>query len=380
MADITPQEALDRAAAWLNDENGTTVDDAGGVVIDGVRPLEIRLSADDARLVLTYVAQEAGAGASRADAVISAFPERGTSLHAEAAVNKAGLTITVTNHVYLDGLTRQSVVTALNELVAAVDGFSETPLAETRIHEVTMAPVDISTAEATEATETAEASATDEWAATHRVPSTGMQAWAEPDPAQQPITRLAGGVELALAEQRGDWAHVVGSNGWMGWVDARRLGAIGSDDTAATASPATVGGLAIRPLPLIGAIAVIVSAFIPWVSGLSDANSLEIALSFLWDTSASGQPYLGYLIIGLGVIALGLSVARKPMAPLILVIGLLAVAVTGAFLVQMVRGITDSGGSAGDIFDWIGIAPWVALVGGVLLTAGANTKFTVPSG
>jgi hypothetical protein len=376
MADITPQEALGRATEWLTEEGGTTVDDAGGIVIAGTPPIEVGISNDDVRLVLTHVTREADAGASRADAIISAFPERGTSLHAEAAVDKSGLTITVTNHVYLDGLSRQSVVTALNELVAAVDGFTATPTADTRIHEVTMAAVDIPTAEAAETSDTP---ATTEWTPTHEVPSTGMQAWAEPDPAQQPITRLAAGVELTVAEQRGDWAHVIGSNGWTGWVDARRLGTLTSEDRSTTAPPVAVGGVTVRPLALIGAIALIVSAFIPWVSGLSDANSLEIAMSFLWDLNASGQPYLGVLIIGLGVVGLGLAVIKKPTVPLIMVVGLLAIGVTGAFLFQMVRGITDSGGSAGDIFDWIGIAPWVALVSGTLLIAGANTTFSFQS-
>ncbi len=60
------------------------------------------------------------------------------------------------------------------------------------------------------------------WAPTHRVPPEGMQAWTAPDPAGPPID-LGGGLPVAVAERLGDWARVVASNGWTGWVDARRL-------------------------------------------------------------------------------------------------------------------------------------------------------------
>lgn len=62
-----------------------------------------------------------------------------------------------------------------------------------------------------------------QWVRTHVVPDGGLQAWASPDPSVPAVATLAAGVELQLQEQRGDWAHVLGSNGWSGWVDARRL-------------------------------------------------------------------------------------------------------------------------------------------------------------
>jgi hypothetical protein len=58
---------------------------------------------------------------------------------------------------------------------------------------------------------------------THVVPPTGMGAWAGPDPSQPPIAQLAPGVQLMLLEQQGAWARVMGSNGWLGWVDGRLL-------------------------------------------------------------------------------------------------------------------------------------------------------------
>jgi hypothetical protein len=108
------------------------------------------------------------------------------------------------------------------------------------------------------------------------------------------------------------------------------------------------------------------------VSGFTSVNSLDVALSFLWDLNAAGSPYLGWLIIGIAVIALALAVMKKPNPSLLRLMGFLAVAVTGAFLVQMYRGITDSGGTFGDFFDFLGIAPWVSLGAGVVLIAGSK--------
>jgi SH3-like domain-containing protein len=50
-----------------------------------------------------------------------------------------------------------------------------------------------------------------------------MTAWAAPDPKSQSVA-LAGGLPVAVVERAGDWARVVASNGWSGWVDGRRLG------------------------------------------------------------------------------------------------------------------------------------------------------------
>lgn len=61
------------------------------------------------------------------------------------------------------------------------------------------------------------------WRPTHVVPAAGLAAWTAPDPDAPAATQLAGGLEVALVEQRGDWAHVSAQNGWDGWVDARAL-------------------------------------------------------------------------------------------------------------------------------------------------------------
>lgn len=61
------------------------------------------------------------------------------------------------------------------------------------------------------------------WSPTHAVPPGGMQAWGVPDPATPAVANLDPGLPLRVVETAGDWARVVASNGWTGWVDGRRL-------------------------------------------------------------------------------------------------------------------------------------------------------------
>jgi hypothetical protein len=61
------------------------------------------------------------------------------------------------------------------------------------------------------------------WNPTHVVPQPGMAWWGAPDPSIPPADPLQPGLELEVAERLGDWARVVASNGWSGWVDARLL-------------------------------------------------------------------------------------------------------------------------------------------------------------
>lgn len=59
--------------------------------------------------------------------------------------------------------------------------------------------------------------------ATHVAPPDGLQAWDAPDPTRPVVAQVQPGVRMQLMEQRGAWGHVLFSNGWSGWVDARRL-------------------------------------------------------------------------------------------------------------------------------------------------------------
>jgi len=62
-----------------------------------------------------------------------------------------------------------------------------------------------------------------DWIATHRVPSTGIRLWAEPDPESKPNGKLAAGVELEVVRVWGAWAEIRLANGWIAWVDNRQL-------------------------------------------------------------------------------------------------------------------------------------------------------------
>ncbi len=61
------------------------------------------------------------------------------------------------------------------------------------------------------------------WAPTHDVPPDGMPAWGTPDPSAPAVANLDPGLPLQVVATAGDWAQVVASNGWTGWVDGRRL-------------------------------------------------------------------------------------------------------------------------------------------------------------
>ncbi len=61
------------------------------------------------------------------------------------------------------------------------------------------------------------------WAATHRAPREGMDAWSGPDPSASPASELEGKVEVQVVTTAGEWANVRAENGWEGWVDGRLL-------------------------------------------------------------------------------------------------------------------------------------------------------------
>jgi hypothetical protein len=60
------------------------------------------------------------------------------------------------------------------------------------------------------------------WSPTHEV-KRRANAWAQPDPAAARAGTLARRVPVQVTERQGDWARVVTSNGWAGWIDSRDL-------------------------------------------------------------------------------------------------------------------------------------------------------------
>jgi hypothetical protein len=62
-----------------------------------------------------------------------------------------------------------------------------------------------------------------QYRATHRVSEVALAAFSRPDATAPPIAYLDPRLELQVLERWGDWARVVCSNGWQGWVDGRPL-------------------------------------------------------------------------------------------------------------------------------------------------------------
>lgn len=413
---------LDKIAEWARAEEGVSVADDGTISVEGDRELHIAVTADDERISMVHEHSETTSDPARVAAVRAALPGRGSPVTGTLGAGRTRLTATLTSTLYVDGLNRQAFVTCLNALIAAADALTVSPdggkqegigtpdagdeatgdlieaadeaaaaeavasAAEALSVEEAAALAEAEEAEARAAAEeaaaqqaarTAQAVATPTqaattWSPTHKVPEGGMRAWPEPNPALPPGADLQARVELTIAEKRGDWARVVGSNGWTGWVDARRLAPIGA--AMATPSTAAASGTASTTLPIaaIGGVAIAVAAFLPWFSmDTFDANSFEIALPFLWDLLASGQPALGYLVVALGALGLLAPFVEQIPSGARRFAGLAAVAVAGLYVFQVNRGL---GTGLGDTIDTVGYGVYVALAGGLALMAAPTSK------
>jgi len=220
------------------------------------------------------------------------------------------------------------------------------------------------------------------WSATHIVPTEGLQAWAEPDPAGQVTATLASEVELQVTERRADWAHVHAENGWEAWVDGRRLVPVGLAQTipGPTPKPAAVAGTTIKGLidpsalldkkfELGAVVAVLVSAFLPWAG--SGGNAFDLPFTFLLTADESwGGPSLGVLLLVVAVAAAGTVIVRS-MERYQLIAGGVAAGLATLFLVQLLRLLIDFftfTAAIGSLFtDSFGVGPWLLLAGGIVL-------------
>jgi len=70
------------------------------------------------------------------------------------------------------------------------------------------------------------------------VPTGGLSAWAQADGSGPPVARLDAGQDVELVERSGDWARVICTNGWAGWVDGRLL--VSKAMSATVTAPATL--------------------------------------------------------------------------------------------------------------------------------------------
>jgi len=232
----------------------------------------------------------------------------------------------------------------------------------------TAAPV-VTTPAVTAPTPVVTAPMTAVWQATSQVPAGGLPAWATPDPSQAPVAQLAERIQLRVEETLGAWARVSAENGWSGWVDGRRLAGFARGAAAGGAGAVALGGLKIRPLPIIGGIALIVATFLNWLQ-MGSSNGFNIGLPFLWGGWEHGGdgPDLGIFTLIIGIGALLLAVLPRTSAPVIRLLGLIAVVIAVVFAIQVMLWAGDMGGGAADAFsDGMSYAPYVALGGGILM-------------
>jgi hypothetical protein len=71
---------------------------------------------------------------------------------------------------------------------------------------------------------------------THVAPAAGLPAWTAPGDAR-PVARLDPLLPVQLTDRRGDWGHIVCSNGWSAWVDGRLLVTVPQGPPAAPGPP-----------------------------------------------------------------------------------------------------------------------------------------------
>ena len=138
-----------------------------------------------------------------------------------------------------------------------------------------------------------------------------------------------------------------------------------------------LGGLSVRILPAIGAIAAGIAVILPWLRNpfAGSANAFDVPMPFLWDYTSASSFDLAYVLLIFAVLGLGVALFAQMDVRVAAVIGFLTLAIGVAFIIQVIRAISDGGGSAGDAFgDWIGFAPYVVTIGGTLMLVGGLQK------
>ena len=390
------ENVLDRIGKWCDaEENLDQQGDPPKVIVAGDSPIELSVDIDTERVLLSHdVINEDPSAiyASEADALLT---RRGTMLRGSVTVSQGTAQVHVEQPIYIDGFNRQTFLQAVHEMTAAVDAIAALQLASPQpvgrhgdtspdpvVEPIVVASPDTTEAHAGTPEAASEATidliATPAWLSTHRTPSGGMRVWGQPDPTAEPTTRLDGKAAVRVHEERGAWARVTTEGGVGGWVDGRRLEAAKTTTSAGSTRPLRAGGLEVRPMLLVGGILVAVATFLSWFDTFgSTANGFDVPISFLWDTDATSGLSVGVATLVIGAAIAVAALWPKPVPPpakrLGKVAGALALAIGVVFIVQVIRAVTDLGGSAADAFtDFLGIAAYMVVVGGVLALIGAK--------
>ncbi len=365
-------EILSRITGWCVAENDLEIE-GQTITVGGDPPLEISVDLGNEAVTLTHLHAAGSAPEGFAEHAAALLRGRGSVISGEVVTGIDNTTVHIRYPIYLDGLSRQTFLLGIRDISATSYGLTEISTAAPASGSAAagasepQSPAEEPGPDASAATaETAVIKQA--WVPTHTVPGEGMPAWVEPDPAQAPVVDLAARVELRVDEQRGAWARVTGSNGWTGWVDARRLLQVGTAAVApAWTAPSPVqtpgatgaAGGGIRPLALTGGIAMAASAFLEW--GWTSAMNLDLTGIWpLYHLTRLDQPRIGLtmLVLGIGAVILAL-IPRAPAAPAVLA-GILGIAVPIGFIMNVALNWRVS-----VLFDLGFVGMWLGLVGGL---------------
>jgi len=389
------EDTLSRIGGWCEAADDLEMDGTS-ITVAGDPPVEVGIETEDDAVVLTHAHAAEEAAVGFAEKAAELLGGRGSMLTGRVVTVDDGTTVDIRYPIYLDGLNRQTFLLAIRDITGTADTLTKLapaaaePVAETPVGEPAAEPAAAATVATAAEPEpdpepvTAETVVVDEaarWSATHTVPGGGMSAWAEPDPGLAPIAKLVARVELQVSEQRGAWARVTGSNGWTGWVDARKLRPLtaGAATASTAAGPAAAvatgaaagGGLAgFRPIAALGGLAMILSAFIPWnATGVSldgtyaipFGKAMDWPLAFIWNSLSPSQPRIGMAAIVLGLAILTLAVMPRFPQAVTIAVGAVGILIAFLFLLQFSRAP-----GWGDTLKIIQAGFWVFLVGAVI--------------
>jgi hypothetical protein len=224
---------------------------------------------------------------------------------------------------------------------------------------------------------------------THTVPVGGLPTWPSPDAALPQGPSLASELDVKVLEWWGDWARVECSNGWIAWVDGRYLLPIGSVAAAAAGfaaapamsapaldtSPVKVGAVALS-VPLVGAAAALIAAFLPWIStGPVSENAMNLPITFLFDyeTTETGGLKIGWVVIALAALAVALCVRPENVpAQARRAVGWGLVLIPTVYVAQLQRAAGTL--QTGSVFSLIGFGVYIALGAGLCVAMGKFAK------
>lgn len=388
-------ETIDRIAEWCAAE--PDLDFADGVItMAGDPPLSIAVEIGDEAALLSQSSEMASVDAAFAESATKLLSRRESMIRGNVAVGADSTIVDVRHPVYLDGLSRHTFLLAVREIAGTVQALGDLVAAEVPGEPSSgglplVAAVEPEHEFEKEAERTlqmdqpqvgrqaaaaaAVPAAPVAWVPTHTVPEGGMSAWSEPNPALAPVAHLAGRVELRVDQVRGAWAGVTGSNGWTGWVDARRLLPIGAAPDRRAGAAAGSGGPAVRPIPLIGGLVMILGAFLSWISVPGSPNGFDVPLAVVWKRAdmwfsqpiSPEHPRIGLVILLLGIAVVALSLLPRVSTGVLVMIGGLGLLVGILFFLQIIR---VPGIAFGDALDAPDIGAWLALAGSLGATVG----------